>query len=107
MPGGGEDRIRLPFVAGKSDSRSRVNGKAGKVRMGGFHLSDGHRDCCSFHCVVCRLHFSARKSSESDGIIANSTERLPYESSLHSGDGTGAFLFEGGAFLFEGGAAAA
>ena len=26
MPGGGEDRIRLPFVAGKSDSRSRVNG---------------------------------------------------------------------------------
>ena len=51
-----------------------------EVRMDGFHLSDGHRDCCSFHCVVSRLHFSARKSAESDGIIVNSTERLPYES---------------------------
>ena len=22
-----------------------------EVRISGFHLSDGHRDCCSFHCV--------------------------------------------------------
>ena len=43
-----------------------------EVRMDGFHLSDGHRDCCPFHCVVSRLHFEARKSAESDGIILNS-----------------------------------
>ena len=78
-----------------------------EVRMGGFHLSDGHRSCCAFHCRVRRRHLSARKSAESDCVIVNSTERLPYESSLHSGDSTGAFLFEGGASLFEGGAAAA
>ena len=77
MHGGGEDRIMSPYVArevGLVETKSMA--RRVEVRISGFHLSDGHRDCCSFHCVACRLHFSARKSAESDGIIANSTERL-------------------------------
>ena len=81
MSGGGEDRIMSPYVArevGLVETKSMA--RRVEVRMGGFHLSDGHRDCCPFHCAVSRLHFSARKSAESDGIILNSTERLAQES---------------------------
>ena len=48
----------------------KANGKTGKVRMVDFHLSDGHRNCCPFHCMFHRLHYRARKSAESDGIIS-------------------------------------
>ena len=77
MPSGGEDRIKSPYVArevGLVETKSMA--RRVEVRMDGFHLSDGHRDCCPFHCVVSRLHFEARKSAESDGIILNSMERL-------------------------------
>ena len=61
-----------------------------EVRMGGFHLSDGHRNCCSFHCSVSRFHFSARKSAESDGIISLLDGATGLRHHCHVGDGSAA-----------------
>ena len=63
-------------MAGKSNSsRSRLRGARGMV-IDGFPLPGGHRSCCAFHCRVRLPHLSARKTSESDGLIVNSMERL-------------------------------
>ena len=62
MPDGGEDRIMSPYVArevGLVETKSMA--RRVEVRMGGFHLSDGHRDCCPFHCVFSRLHFTQER----------------------------------------------
>ena len=69
MRDGGEDRLMSPYVAREVGLvETKPMARRVEVRMDGFHLSDGHRNCCSFHCRGRCRHNSARKSEESDGI---------------------------------------
>ena len=52
MPDGSEDRLMSPYVAREVGLvETKPMARRVEVRISGFHLSDGHRDCCSFHCV--------------------------------------------------------